>query len=255
VSPSATPPLPSLTALNEALERAAGANRRVEPGEHVFPLVARLDLRGTAAVWNIVSLLADRAPDVYNCFVGEQNLFAAVVEIAEEHNYDPELAPGLAPPRGAVSWSELVDGLVERANARWVVGVPLANIRPPRAYVELAPDAGLSAAIEAQEWGRFGGTTPEDPFAIERHLGARLSPGMRWQRGSLDQADGRLDTRRMSLLALVEAGSHTMAVNRAITRARYALAVWCLQAPPANRTLWPSTADWVPRPSQEHHIT
>ena len=188
--------MPSLTALNEALERAAGVNRRVEPGEHVFPLVARLDPRGTAAVWNIVSLIADRAPDVYNCFVGEQNLFAAVVEVAEEHNYDPEVAPGLAPPRAAVSWSELVDGLVERANARWVVGVPLANLRPPRAYVELAPGAGLSAAIEAWEWGRFGGNTPEIhlrsnatsepgyPLACDGKTAALIKRTNAWTRGA-----------------------------------------------------------------------
>lgn len=49
-------------------------------------------------------------------------------------------------------------------------------------------------------------------------------------------------------LFLVQQGTETAALSVAMTKARLALAVWCLLDPPDGMTLWPSTANWQPRP-------
>lgn len=246
---------PNLTALNAAVRRAAKGSRdllRSGVPQPVLPLVAYLDERGERAVWNAVAMLAQREPDLYNRFVGERNLFHTILEVAETHNWGGERSLLHDEPVATLDWHTLVESLTDQSHQSWLIAVPLANVEIPAAYVPLANDAALAAAEQAPDWKPSATRANTDPFAMERHLGARIGVGVRWRRE--DQRLGPLDTRRTAVLALVEDGASTMAFDRALTRARYALAVWCLLRPPESHALWPATADWELRPFLHHHV-
>lgn len=79
----------------------------------------------------------------------------------------------------------------------------------------------------------------------------RLTARGRWLRGG-KVFEGDLDTRHMATLFLVAEGTEEMAESVSETRARLALALWCVLEPPyerdAIRPLWPSIGGWGPAP-------
>jgi hypothetical protein len=237
--------VPNLEALNAAVARAKKArDRPFEPGEGPRPvllLVALLDERGVRAVWVAVSKILRHRPDLYNEFVSERDLFDQIVDIVAEAD-----AP--------LVFAELVAAIDARLAepARWLVAVPLANFIVPGGYLRIQEDvAVLESSVQDPEWTPLGHSDPErDPFAMFHDLKDRLDGGVRWEReGGLR---GALDTRMTAKLIVVESGTERAALARATTRARLALATWCLldspEDPPDERTLWPSLGEWLPRP-------
>src|SRR5262249_29898043 len=64
-----------------------------------------------------------------------------------------------------------------------------------------------------------------------------------------------IDTRQTASLLLVEEGTEALAISLAETRAKYALAMWCVLSPPKrtarSRPLWPSASSLAPAPYLE----
>lgn len=231
---------PSLAPLHAAITRAAAEQKRPPAtGEERpwLPVQAYVDERGMRDVWRAVGDLASLEPQLFNRFLGERTLADLIVETLAEVDNVP-------------SWRELCEALERIANDqdRWLVSVPIANLMPPASYVELGPRAGLGLATQERDWSPVGGNPPLDPFAPHRHLGDRLSLGARWRRETFDGEETRVDTRRTCAIFIVEEGTREMALSVARTRARYALATWCLLKPPEEHELWPSFAEWLPQP-------
>jgi hypothetical protein len=227
---------PRLDKLKAAIDKARAEQRRpLEPGEEsrpLYPLQAYLDEAGMREVWKVVGALRERERPLANRFLGEVSLGDLIIDLVGDLDHVP-------------TWRELCELLEQTADAQreWIVAIPLANLIPPSGYVELASRARLGLADQNRNWTRSG-PDPIDPFAISR-FGDRLSISPRWS----PEPDGsRIDTRRTAALFLVEEGTREVALNVARTRARYALAVWCLLRPPPWQELWPTLAEWVPRP-------
>ena len=107
---------PNLTALNDAVTLAGQRDRaRLDDGVAVpvMRLASFLDERGTRAVWNVVRLLRDRAPDVYNKFVGELGLFYAILDVVEEYDYGGAPPMFQREPVARMEWPTLVQRLSE----------------------------------------------------------------------------------------------------------------------------------------------
>lgn len=228
---------PRLDKLKAAVDAARVEQRRpLEPGEEsrpLYPLPAYVDAAGVRQVWKTVANLRQRERTLSNRFLSDHSLADLIIEkvVAVEHT------PG---------WDELCSLLKQAADeqAEWIVAIPVANLTPPAGYVALADRVGIGRADQDRDWDRDG-DSPLDPFAIFNHLGDRLSIDARWRR---EQDDSRVDTRRTGALFFVEGGTSEIAVNVARTRARYALAVWCLLRRPRWPELWPSLAEWLPQP-------
>lgn len=236
---------PNLRRLNGAVERAVAEQRRPPTADEgvraIFPLQAYLDEPGRRAVWRVVTALGEREPDLRNHFVGDQVLADLIVDLVAEHE-------------GDLDWPALRRLLSEHADQdrAWIVGVPVANLMPPRGYVPLGEHAGLGMAVQERDWEPWDGQAPMERRIAFDHLGDYVDAGMRWYRES--DPGGRLDTRRTGVLLLVEDGTQTLAYARAVARARYMLALWCLLHAPDHTELWPSLADWEPRPFSLHGI-
>jgi hypothetical protein len=201
--------------------------------KRAFPLPDRLDEKGTKAMWRLVAELKVREQTLYNRFASESFLGALVVDLIAERDFD-------------VSWSELVEDL-ERfvdESSTWLVAIPLANAIVD-GYVEVTEDVGLAETLQDPHWERDS-EPPVDRMTLFRHLDDHIDLGARWHRP--DSRGGPLDGRRTAVLVMVEQGAEPYAVSVARTKARYALAMWCLLVPPEWRQLWPTLADWEPRP-------
>ena len=111
---------PNLEALNAVINRAtADRDRPFDPGEGpraVLPLIAHLDERGTRAVWNAVSEILRRRPELYNEFVSERDRFDQIVDVVAQAD-EP------------LTFAGLVEAIATRLAdpARWLVAVSLAN--------------------------------------------------------------------------------------------------------------------------------
>lgn len=243
---------PDLKPLSEAIERAAHGQRDAAQREviSVLPVSHLLDERGELAAWQLVGSLAEREPKLYNAFVGERNLYNLIVNIASDVIY-----AGLSPlhaqrPTAQISWSKLLAELRKHAEQRWLVGIPLANIVTPHDYIELSASAGLAATIDTDDDSRANARSHRR--SMEQHLGARLSHDLRWP---TDTHGSSFDSRRTAILAFAEDGSRDLSLERAISRARYTLALWCLlDSPAAQEALWPTICEWEPQPYQMNHI-
>jgi hypothetical protein len=229
---------PTLDRLKAVVDTARGEQRRpLKPGEEsrpLYPLQAYVDEGGMREVWKTISNLRQRERTLADRFLNDHNLANLVIEQVVDLDHVP-------------TWRELCAALAQAEDDRseWLVSVPLANLMPPAPYVELDAQAGMGLASQERVWSRAGGD-PMDPRAIFNHLGDRVSIFPRWR--PADAYGGPLDTRRTGALFLVERGTWEIALSVARTRARYALAVWCLLRPPEARELWPTLAEWVPQP-------
>ena len=224
--------------LNAAVERAKTERHGLKPGDQILPLVEYLDDRGERATWRVVGRLRQQEPALYNRFLGERHLRDLVVDVVEDQDV-------------AVDFSTLVRELERRADAagEWLVAVPLANLLVPGGYLCIEEGvAALKMSLQDPDWKMWGNDDPaNDPFALFHDLKDKLDEGVRWHREDHPHT-GRLDTRMTAKLFIVQQGTETAALSVAMTKARLALAIWCLLDPPDSMKLWPSTGDWQPRP-------
>jgi hypothetical protein len=232
---------PALDRLRRAVERAA--TRRAEASHVGVPIEALLDDEGWRAVWALIDELESERPHVLGGFGDEDEAAVALLERVEAH-------PNVA------SAGELASGLEEmQLNApSLLVTVPLANVDMPRGFVALDDGLALVPTWDPDSDGLVvrADEYPNDPQTqLERHFRDRPGRGSRRERD--EQTGERIDTRAMVSLVSVEHGPRRRAVVRAETRARYALAVWTLLAPPPEdptmTTMWPTLATWIPQPT------
>jgi hypothetical protein len=243
---------PNLQPLVNAIERAAQAQREAARREviSVLPMEVLLDEPGERAVWRLVVIIGDREPRIYSAFVGERNLYNLIVNTVVKAIYEDNLPHVVSRPLADISWPQLLATLREHSQQRWLVGVPIANSVVPSQYLELGVSAGLAATVQADD--DKGVNARSHRLAMEQHLGERLFAGVRW---TTDSHGSEWDTRRTAMLAFAEDGSRDMSLERAISRARYTLALWCLLKPPSEQgALWPTICEWEPQPYQMNHI-
>jgi hypothetical protein len=235
-----TKSVPDLQGLNAGVKRARSERDRPlaadEGPRPVLPLVEYLDERGERAIWRAVAELGQREPGLYNRFVGERYLRDLIVDVTAEHD-------------GPIDFPCLLEEVERQAEnvAQWLIAVPLANLLVPSGFLLVKEDlAALITSVQDPDWTPHGSNDPQsDPFAMFRGLKDRLDGGVRWEREQGHR--GRLDTRMTAKLVAVESGTETAALSVAVTRARLALAIWCLLDPPDPTTLWPTTGEWLPR--------
>lgn len=134
------------------------------------------------------------------------------------------------------------------------MAVPLTNLLVPGGYALLQKNvAALAMSVQDPDWTPLGNSDPpRDPFAMFHDLKDRLPEGVRWYPEA--ERDSRVDTRMTAKLFMVQTGTETAALSVAMTRARLALAIWCLLDPPDATTLWPAIGQWLPRPHIEAGI-
>lgn len=230
--------MPDLRSLNAAVERAQDKRHHLQPGDQILPLEEYLDERGERATWRVVGQLRQHEPALYNRFLGERYLRDTVVDITARHD-------------AAIDFPTLVRELHGRADAagEWLIAVPLANFLVPGRYLCIEEGvAALKMSVQDPDWKPWENSDPEDdPFALFHDLKDKLEAGVRWNREDHPHT-GRLDTRMTAKLFIVQQGIETAALSVAMTKARLALAIWCLLDHPDPMTLWPATGEWQPRP-------
>jgi hypothetical protein len=184
------------------------------------------------------SHLGEHHREVRNLFLTEEYIASHLIEFLDASEGDP-------------TWSEAVEFLRGRAEsqAAWLVSVPLANLRLSAhggadAALPRADDAMLVAADRRRDWQV--GDSKERPFDVFHHLQDRMPLRPRWL--PVRQGGERIDTRNEAALVVIERATPELALAISRTRARYALATWCLLAPPTHAEVWPTVGDWAPQP-------
>jgi hypothetical protein len=232
----------ALGGLKEAIARAKTQMAAPpEKGEikRVLPLIEYLDDAGRKAKWRVVSEIRFREKDLYNRFGNEPLLADAVVQLVAESG-------------GQIGWAGLLASLEQflDESSDWIIAIPLSNAKTT-GYTPITERVGLAEVLQDRDWDRDT-EPPVSRREIFEHLGDFIDVGGRWYRE--DSYVGSLDSRRTAAFVFREEGAEPLALGVARTKARYALAMWCLLAPPEWRELWPSLADWEPRPHIEHGV-
>lgn len=209
--------------------------------KHALPLPAYLSDEGNSAKWDVVTALDERNRPLYNRFGNENFLAETIVELIYERE-----GPIGSWDRLEVALERFVD-----ESSEWLVSVPLSNATVA-GYTEIGERIALAEVLQDKDWDRQA-EPPVDSMTISQHLGDHIGLSARWHRA--DSYTGPLDGRRTAALLTVEQGAEPVAVSVARTRARYALALWCLLVPPERDQLWPSLGDWEPRPYIERGTT
>jgi hypothetical protein len=196
-------------------------------------------------VWDVVRFIRREQCHLYRKFLHERTIYDDVVDhIAETDR--PTLASVVADLRKRASQETI-----------WLVDIPLLNLLTSRETVALANDAMLVRTDQTRHAGRRFGPYLKDVWAVHHHLGDELTPRNRWLSASLP-SDVGIDTRMGTSLLLIEQGMEEVAVNLAETRARLAVAMWCLLSPPRSqydpREPWPTVGGWTPAPYVEFGI-
>lgn len=227
---------PGLARLKEAVRRAEIEMRSPPPeGEikKMLPLTEYFADRDRNAKWRVVSEIRFREKALYNRFGNEPFLANAVIDLVAESDCE-------------IDWSGLLQGL-ERLldeSSDWIIAIPLSNAQT-QGYTPITEWVGLAEVLQDRDWERDS-EPPVEIREIFNHLGDYIDVGVRWHRDNT--YTGPLDGRRTAALIFREKGAEPLALSVARTKARYALAMWCLLSPPEWRHLWPSLADWEPRP-------
>jgi hypothetical protein len=237
---------PDIRRLKRAVDAAVIATQTPpHPGAESWPFTfpqQHLKADERRLVWEVVRLVRREHRDLYRRFLRERTIYDHVVDY---------LAQTDRPTLGRV-----VADLRRRARQDriWLVEVPLLNLVLPRETVAVAEDAMLVRSDQTRRVGRRFGTHLKDVWAIQNHLGDELTPRGRWLTASA-ASDADVDTRVGASLLLVEQGIEEVAVNLAGTRARLAVALWCLLSPPRSsrdpRPPWPAIGGWTPAPYLE----
>ena len=193
-------------------------------------------------MWSVVRHVRQHHRRLYRKFLSQWTIYDVVVDY---------LAQATAP-----TLAGLVNELEKRGKQEttWLVDIPLLNLAPPRETVPLGPRAMLVRSDQVRRQGRRFGPYLRDIWAVKHHLGDELTPRNRWLQAS-GAREVDVDTRMTASLLLVEDGIEELAVNLAETRARLALAMWCLLSPPRlahdPRQPWPTVGGWTPAPHIE----
>lgn len=239
-------PSPDIAALKRAVDAALRAARTPPhpgaeswpytfPQEHLTPEESRL-------VWDVVRYVRRRHRPLYRQFLHERTIYDHVVDY---------LARARRP-----NLSSVITDLKRRVSRErsWLVDIPLLNLLPPREAVPLTADAMLVRTDQTRRAGRRFGPYLKDIWAVHHHLGDELTPRNRWLQATQTR-EVDIDTRMGTSLLLVEEAIEEVAVNVAETRARLAVALWCLLSPPRSRydprQPWPTVGGWTPAASVE----
>jgi hypothetical protein len=189
-------------------------------------------------VWDVVRYLRREQRDTYNAFVQERTVADFIVDYLTDAPKDVTIDDVVADLRARVAREK-----------SWLVEMPIMNLRPPREAVALGEHAMLVRTDWTRRAGPRFGSYLQDVWAVTRHLRDELTPRDRWLRASLAR-EVDLDTRKTASLLLVEEGTEEVAISLAESRARLAVAMWCLLTPPRSRytpnPLWPTVGRWTP---------
>ncbi|MBA2383536.1 MAG: hypothetical protein H0V68_02590 [Actinobacteria bacterium] len=200
----------------------------------------------TRLLYQVVRYIRNQHGSLYRKFLYDQTIADDIVEYLTEAK-----SPTLA---------SVVRDLRARAKKQsaWLVEVQLANLLPPVEACPLGPRAMLVRGDSSRERVRWGPHLT-DVFVVKRHLGDELTPRGRWlhspagrERGGNDAGRDPVDTRVFASLLFAEDGTEEVAMSLAQTRARIAVAFWCLLSPPRRtkhrRPVWPTVTNWAPVP-------
>jgi hypothetical protein len=234
---------PDLGRLKQAVDEAVLASRRPPtpdaeswpftfPHQHLAPEAWR-------QVYGVVRFIREQHGTLFQRFLREGHIAFHIVDYLAREK-EPTLR-------------DLVRALraVADRESKWIISVPICNLTLPRETVPLSKYAMLVRTDAARGSGRRFGSHLVDPWAVERHLGDRLTP---WARREKASRDGwpviDIDTRMTAALTLVEEGVEELAVDVAQARTRLAVAMWCALKPPRvpgdPHPLWPSVGGWTP---------
>jgi hypothetical protein len=222
-----------LARLKRAIKGASAERQDVPPGETLFPLSEYVDEQDSQAKWRVVSEIRLREEALYNRFGNEPFLANAIVELVAESDCE-------------IDWRSLLERLecFLDESSDWIIAVPLSNALT-EGYTRITERVGLAEVLQDRDWERFS-ESPVGNRQVFDHLGDYIDIGTRWHRD--DGHVGPLDARRTAALIFREGGAEPLALSVTRTKARYALAMWCLLSAPEWRHIWPTLADWEPRP-------
>jgi hypothetical protein len=136
------------------------------------------------------------APRIYNRFAGSASRSHAIVRRLEDEAGRPTLA-------------RVIEMLDEDSSVdqRWLIGTPLANLKPPNRVVMLADGAALIPTEPNPDWTTFSESTVPSGFELRAHLGDWISPWPQWFQATEQRV--ALDTRVTASLVTVEQGTRT----------------------------------------------
>ncbi|HEV2999990.1 MAG TPA: hypothetical protein VGW75_04545 [Solirubrobacteraceae bacterium] len=221
-----------LTNLKGAIER--GQERRALRPHSSERLWLYLSNAEWAQVHGFVRYLARSHPGSFGAYGHDQEIADALVEVLDE-DADGTLA----------THDDIAAALLEATNRSWLIRTPLANVMAPPAVQSLGPDAALAPTYGRNALVDDSARRTRD--AVRTLFGDDIGPGERFDR-TRDQV---IDTRHTASLITRERGTRRVASDRGATRARYALALWTLAAPPEEAMympLWPTLGNWLPQP-------
>jgi hypothetical protein len=237
---------PDLKLLKAAIDDAVVKSRTPpEPGMTSWPFTfpqQHLTQDEWLLLISVVRYIRTHHRPVFRLFLYERTMVDLIVAYMQDVGRAPTM-------------KQIVNALQSKAAAstRWLVEVPLFNLQPPAEAIPLGRGAMLVTADprRAQErWGRHF----RDHWAVRRHLDDELTGHSRWLFSGRDDVEPT-DTRQTASLLLVEEGTAELAISQAETRAKYALAMWCMLAPPERtkswRPIWPTAGSWAPAPYLE----
>jgi hypothetical protein len=240
MSRSTSASTPDIARLKQAVDAAVIATHTPpEPGMTSWPFTfpqQHLTTAETRLLYAVVRHIRKQSGAVYRRFLYDQTIADYIVEHLTETS-----SPTVA---------SIVRDLRSRAKqSAWLVEVQVANLMPPAEACPLGPRAILVRNDSSRERIRWGPHL-KDPFVVNRHLGDELSTRGRWLHHPAGEEP--LDTRAFASFLLAEEGTEEVAMSLAQTRARVALAFWCLLSPPrrtsGRRPVWPSVSNWAPAP-------
>jgi hypothetical protein len=230
----------ALRLLWDAVEaNRAALNAPFAPGETARPITIPEHFFEEAhrqALQRVVDAVRTDAPGVYNRFAGSASISHAIVRRLEDESERPTLA-------------RVIEMLDEDSSLdqRWLIGTPLANLKPPNRVVPLTDGAALIPTEPDPDFKRFSDSTVPSRFELRAHLGDWISPRPQWFQATEQRV--ALDTRVMASLVSVEQGTRNAARDVARTRAGYALGVWTLEQQDTElHYVWPTEGIWGPQP-------
>jgi len=239
-----------LRRLHELVHAAqAIAKRPFAEGETSRPIeffTDHLPEEGWHLGWILVSAIRAQHAELFG-FYDEQRLHQAGLDYVLAASSPPSLSKVI----------RAVQAEAESETGDWLVSIPIANASLDRPWAPAGPAAALR---RTHGWRQP--TTPEQEemdaaedvsgeFAVFKHLGDRLTQGVRMLRVA---PDIEIDTKRLVTLFVVETGARPMAVRQARAKAHYAMATWSVLAPPERWHLLPDLATWFPQPDIHHEL-